>query len=59
MSRGKLDTGGDMAYLISGGQQEVVEEDGCCRKLMTLVMGITQGLKGDENGVHVDRVPGD
>ena len=57
INRGKLDTGDDMAYLISGGQQEVVE-DGGCRKLMMLAMGFTQGLKGDENSAHLDRVPG-
>ena len=59
MNRGKSDTGGDVAYLISGGQQAVVEEGGGCRKLMILVMGFAQGLKGDESGAHVDRVPGD
>ena len=59
MNQGKLDTGDDMTYLISCIQPEVVEEDGGCRELMILVMGFPQGLKGDENGAHVDRVPGD
>ena len=59
MKRGKLDTGGDVAYLISDSQRGVVEEDGGHRKLMILVVGLTRGLKGDENGARVDRVPGD
>ena len=59
MNRGILDTGGHMTYLISDSQRGAVEEDDGCRKLMILVMGLTQGLKGDENGAYVDRVPGD
>ena len=58
MNGGKLDAA-DAAYLISCSQHEVVEEDGGCGELIKLVMGLTQGLKGDENGAHVDRVPGD
>ena len=40
MKRSKGDTG-DVSYLISRSQQEVVEEDGGCRELIILVMGVT------------------
>lgn len=47
-----------MAYLVSHGQQEVVEEDGGGGKLIILPWRLAQSVRDDENDAHVDRVPG-